>query len=199
MHFPSSCLPKKAHSPLDTTGKKHLMVAGGGAAGLMAAGQAAHLGADVVILEKMQHPGRKLRITGKGRCNLTNVAPLPEFLDHFGPSGSFLRQAFHRFFTPELLAFFAELGLAVVTERGGRVFPASGKAPDVLAVLEQWLGHCGVQIRTGVPVDHLCIENGRLTGVCAAGSEISCAALILTTGGASYPLTGSTGDGYRLA
>lgn len=184
---------------MNATGQARLVVTGGGAAGLMAAGQAALLGADVVVLEKMQRPGRKLCITGKGRCNLTNVAPLPEFLGHFGPTGPFLRQAFHRFFTPELLEFFRELGLAVVTERGGRVFPASGKAPEVLAVFEQWLERCGVPIRTGVTVDHLCIEHGVLTGVSCGNTTIPCDALILAAGGASYPLTGSTGDGYRLA
>jgi hypothetical protein len=176
-----------------------LVVVGGGAAGLMAAGQAALCGAEVIVLEKMTRPGRKLCITGKGRCNLTNVAPLAEFLGHFGPTGPFLRQAFHRFFTPDLLAFFAELGLTVVTERGGRVFPASGKAPEVLAVLERWLARCGVGIRTGVTVDRLIIKDGRLTGVVSAGKTTACDALILATGGASYPLTGSTGDGYRLA
>lgn len=178
---------------------RQLLVVGGGAAGLMAAGQAALGGAQVVVLEKMRRLGRKLCITGKGRCNLTNVAPLPEFLSHFGPTGPFLRQAFHRFFTPELLEFFAERGLAVVTERGGRVFPASGKAPEVLAVFEEWLRECRVRVTTEAAVDHLFIKDGMLTGVFCQGKKISCGALILTTGGASYPLTGSTGDGYRLA
>ncbi len=165
----------------------------------MAAGQASLCGASVVVLEKMKRPGRKLCITGKGRCNLTNVAPLSEFIGHFGSSGSFLRQAFHRFFTRELLDFFEERQLAVVTERGGRVFPASGKALEVLAVLEQWLMQCGVQINTGVAVEHLRIEDGVLTGVSCGGKDIFCDALILATGGASYPATGSSGDGYRLA
>ncbi len=178
---------------------QQLLVVGGGAAGLMAAGQAAVCGAQVVVLEKMKRPGRKLCITGKGRCNLTNVAPLTEFLAHFGPSGLFLRQAFHRFFTPELLEFFDERGLAVVTERGGRVFPSSGKAPEVLAVFEEWLQQCGVRVTTGNTVDRLRIEDGRLTGVFCGGKSITCGALILATGGASYPATGSSGDGYRLA
>ena len=176
-----------------------VVVVGGGAAGLMAAGQAAQAGARVVILEKMRRPGRKLCITGKGRCNLTNVAPLPEFIAHFGPTGPFLRQAFHRFFSAELLQFFAELGLAVVTERGGRVFPASGKAPEVLAVFEAWLGRLGVTIRTGMTVERLLIEDGRIAGVVCGAETIPCDALILAAGGASYPLTGSTGDGYALA
>jgi predicted Rossmann fold flavoprotein len=165
----------------------------------MAAGQAALRGTEVVLLEKKHHPGRKLRITGKGRCNLSNVAPLPEFMEHFGDTGSFLRQAFHRFFTLDLLEFFQDRGLAVVTERGGRVFPASGRATDVLAAFEKWLQHLGVRVRTNIAVDHLHIEDGILTGLTAAGKDIPCDGLILATGGASYPLTGSTGDGYRLA
>ena len=182
-----------------TSAQAPLVVVGAGAAGLMAAGQAALRGTEVVLLEKMPHPGRKLRITGKGRGNLSNVAPLPEFIEHFGATGSFLRQAFHRFFTPDLLEFFQDRGLAMVIERGGRIFPASGKATDVLASFEKWLQHLKVRIRTDVAVDHLCIENGILTGLTAGGKNIPCGALILATGGASYPLTGSTGDGYRLA
>ncbi len=176
-----------------------LLVVGGGPAGLMAAGQAALAGAEVLVLEKMRRPARKLCITGKGRCNLTNVAPLPEFLGHFGATGPFLRQAFHRFFTPELLDFFHGIGLKTANERGGRVFPASGKAPEVWALLDRWLQGCGVTIRTDMQVEQLCTSQGRLTGVYANGSFLPCSALILATGGASYPLTGSTGDGYRLA
>jgi len=183
----------------EKTAGKQILVVGGGAAGLMAAGQAALCGAQVVVLEKMKRPGRKLCITGKGRCNLTNVAPLAEFIGHFGRSGSFLRQAFHRFFTPELLEFFAERRLAVVTERGGRIFPASGKAQDILAVFEQWLQQVGVRISTGITVDRLLIEEGVLTGVSCQSKTIACGAVILATGGASYPATGSSGDGYRLA
>lgn len=176
-----------------------LLVIGGGAAGLMAAGQAALAGARVRVLEKMRRPGCKLRITGKGRCNLTNVAPLNDFLAHFGPTGPFLRQAFHRFFTRELLDFLTELGLATITERGGRVFPATGKAPEVVAVMEQWLHRCGVDITTDARVEQLYIDQNRITGVGCNGRRVPCSALILATGGASYPLTGSTGDGYQLA
>ncbi|RLC60857.1 MAG: hypothetical protein DRI48_11420 [Chloroflexi bacterium] len=117
-----------------------VIVVGAGAAGLMAAGQAAELGAKTLLLEKMSRPGRKLRITGKGRCNLTNIAAVEEFIEHFGPTGHFLRQAFYRFFTPELVAFFEELGVPTVTERGGRVFPASGQAQDVVEALLRWVG-----------------------------------------------------------
>lgn len=181
------------------TTQSPILVVGGGPAGLMAAGQAALAGAEVRVLEKMRRPGRKLCITGKGRCNLTNVAPLPEFLGHFGPTGPFLRQAFHRFFTPELLDFFHGIGLQTVTERGGRVFPASGKAPEVLAVIERWLRGCGVTLRTDLRVERLLCEQGCVSGVQVNGISHPCSALILATGGASYPLTGSTGDGYRLA
>lgn len=177
----------------------HCLVVGGGAAGLLAAGQAALAGADVLVLEKMSRPGRKLAITGKGRCNLTNIAPITEFIDHFGPTGSFLRQAFHRYFSPELLDFFHELGITTVTERGGRVFPASGGAPEVVTALLRWLERCGAVVRTGAPVERLLITDQAVTGVVCNGTVLPCSTLILATGGASYPLTGSTGDGYRLA
>ena len=192
---PAQPLP---HNPVPT-GASRLLVVGGGPAGLMAAGQAAAAGASVLVLEKMHRPGRKLCITGKGRCNLTNVAPLADFLGHFGPTGPFLRQAFHRFFTPELLAFFAELGLAVVIERGGRVFPASGKAPEVLAALDSWRRRLGVGLRTDAPVERLLVADGRLVGVVCRGETLPCDAVVLAAGGSSYPLTGSTGDGCRLA
>lgn len=192
-----------------------VIVVGGGAAGLMAAGQAARQGAKTVILEKMKSPGRKLGITGKGRCNLTNVATLPEFLSHFGENARFLRQAFSRFFTVDLVAFFGELGVPTVTERGGRVFPASGRAQDVVAALVRWVRGVGVTLVTEAPVERVILDGDRVTGVQVApissgrreggsrdgsgGRMISGAAVILATGGASYPATGSTGDGYRLA
>ena len=187
------------HSHQATDAQAPLYVVGGGAAGLMAAGQAASRGATVVVLEKMRRPGRKLAITGKGRCNLTNIAPLPEFLSHFGKTGAFLRQAFNQFFTPELLDFCEQLGVKTVQERGGRVFPASGKAPEVVAALEHWVKKCGVRTLTDTRVEQLLVRSGQITGVRCAGRDLPCSALILATGGASYPLTGSTGDGYRLA
>jgi predicted Rossmann fold flavoprotein len=195
--------------------ERQVIVVGGGAAGLMAAGQAAELGARTLLLEKMKRPGRKLRITGKGRCNLTNVAPLSEFVTHFGPNGRFLRQAFSRFFTSELVAFFEALGVHTVTERGGRVFPASGQAQDVVDALVRWVGERGVRLQTQSPVERLLVEGGRAVGVQVphapprageapphdhcGGSVYRANAVIIATGGASYPATGSTGDGYRLA
>ncbi|NOS35568.1 MAG: aminoacetone oxidase family FAD-binding enzyme, partial [Deltaproteobacteria bacterium] len=179
--------------------KTKIVITGGGAAGLMAAGQGAEAGADVLLLEKRSRTGRKLCITGKGRCNITNVAELSDFINHFGTTGRFLRQAFSSFFTPDLTDFLENLGLELVTERGGRIFPASGKAPDVLRVLLKWVKQCDVQIQNSSAVDHLTISGGTITGVVSRGRKMTCDAVILATGGASYPDTGSTGDGYRLA
>ena len=176
-----------------------IAVIGGGASGLMAAGQAALVGADVVLFEKMPRPGRKICITGKGRCNITNIAKLQDFIAHFGPGGKFLRQAFSRFFAPELMDFFERLGLEIVIERGGRVFPSSGLAPDVLRTLLKWTKEAGVNIKTGSTVDGLIIEGGSIKGVLSGGSEFPFDRVIIATGGASYPETGSTGDGYKMA
>ncbi len=176
-----------------------VIVVGGGAAGLIAAGQAAEAGAGSLLLEKMARCGRKLAITGKGRCNLTNIADMKDFLEHFGREGRFLRHAFSRFFSRELMDFLEGLGLETVTERGGRVFPASGHAPDVVAVLLKWLKKCGVSIQSSSAVDSLVLKNGRIAGVVVRGRELPCDAAVLATGGASYPSTGSTGDGYPLA
>ena len=134
--------------------RRTVIVVGGGAAGLMAAGQASEQGAETLLLEKVHRPGRKLRITGKGRCNLTNIAPLYEFIEHFGPNGRFLRQAFSQFFSSDLLALLEELGVPTVIERGGRVFPASGQAQDVVDALVGWVGERGVILRTRSPVGH---------------------------------------------
>ena len=195
--------------------KPRVIVIGGGPAGLIAAGQAAKLGAETLLLEKMDRPGRKLRITGKGRCNLTNIAPLSQFIKHFRPNGRFLRQAFSQFLTSELLAFFEELGVPTVTERGGRVFPASGRAQDVVDALVNWIAECGVKVRNRSKVERLNVEGEKVTGVKvykaashmrkASATRLSCGhiyhadAVIVATGGASYPETGSTGDGYQLA
>jgi len=190
--------------------RHQVIVVGAGAAGLMAAGQAAEQGAETLLFEKMDRPGRKLRIAGKGRCNLTNITPLPEFIAHFGPNGRFLRQAFHRFFTPELLTFFKAQGIPTVTERGGRVFPASGQARDVVDALMRWVGQNEVTLRTRSPVERLLVEGEQVTGVQLshipslldqppARQVYRADAVIVATGGASYPATGSTGDGYRLA
>ena len=178
---------------------RQVIVVGGGAAGLMAAGQAAEMGTETLLLEKMDRPGRKLRIAGKGRCNLTNVAPVSEFIAHFGPNGRFLRQTFARFFNADLVAFFEELGVRTVAERGGRVFPSSGQAHDVVDALVWWIGKQGVTLRTRSPVKRLLVEGERVVGVQVPRRIYRADAVIVATGGASYPATGSTGDGYRLA
>jgi len=180
--------------------RHQVIVVGAGAAGLMAAGRAAELGGETLLLEKMNRPGRKLCITGKGRCNLTNVAPLSDFITRFGPNGQFLRQAFSRFFSAELVALFEELGVPTVTERGGRVFPVSGQAREVVDALVHWVRKRGVTLRTRSPVERLLVEGGRVVGVQVSPNRVHRSdTVIIATGGASYPATGSTGDGYRLA
>ncbi len=185
---------------------REVVVVGGGAAGLMAAGQAAAAGAPVLLLERTPRLGTKLRITGKGRCNLTNTAELDDFLAHFafpdseGDAHLFLRNAFARFFAPDLMAFFDGLGVLVVTERGGRVFPASNDAHQVAEALARFVREQGVQVRLRSRVTCLRCEGDRIRGVALeGGDEIPAGAVVVATGGASYPKTGSTGDGYRLA
>jgi predicted Rossmann fold flavoprotein len=178
---------------------RKVIIIGGGPAGLMAAGQAAQAGADTFLLEKMQRVGIKLCITGKGRCNITNIAELSDFISHFGKTGRFLRQAFSQFFNTDLIEFFNDIGLESIAERGGRVFPASGKAPDVQRVLREWNKKSGVQSEHSAPVSKIVMDGGRVTAVVSRGKLIPCDAVVLATGGASYPATGSTGDGYRLA
>jgi len=179
--------------------KKRVIVIGGGAAGLMAAGQAAESGAEVILLEKMKRPGRKICISGKGRCNLTNSAAVPEFIEHFGKNGRFLRQAFSRFFAPDLVAFFQKKGLDVSLERGGRYFPTSGKAPDILKVFQAWLEQLDVTIKINSPVDRIIFNDDQIEGVKIGKKTIQADSVIIATGGTSYPSTGSTGDGYTLA
>jgi predicted Rossmann fold flavoprotein len=177
-----------------------VIVIGAGPAGLMAAGQAAAAGAHTLLLEKMNRTGRKLCITGKGRCNLSNIAPVEDFIGHFGPNGRFLRQALSRFTSDDLVSFLEEQGVPTVTERGGRVFPASDKAQDVLDALVRWAREMGVALRTQAAVESLIVDGDRVAGVqLAGGAKERTSAVIISTGGASYPATGSTGDGYRMA
>ncbi len=177
-----------------------VVVIGAGPAGLMATGQAALAGAQVILLEKMDAPGKKLSITGKRRCNLTNSADLPAFIDHFGPNGRFLHQAFGRFFRDDLLEFFETIGVSTETERGGRVFPSTGDAAFVTQQISQWVSEAGAHITLRSPVDRLIVENGHITAVKPRDKQtIRATAVILCTGGATFTGTGSTGDGYRMA
>jgi predicted Rossmann fold flavoprotein len=175
------------------------IVIGGGASGLMAAGRAAERGCQVLLLEKMERTGRKIGISGKGRCNLGNSAALPDFLGHFGKNGNFLRQCFQQFFTPQLIAFFENRNLPLITERGGRIFPVGGRALDVVKVCNNWLKGLDVSVRLGTPVTDILVRDSRICGVRCGSEILECANVILATGGKSYPRTGSSGDGYRLA
>ena len=168
---------------------------------MMAAISAAQEGRKVILLEKMDQAGRKLRITGKGRCNLTNMVPLKEFLTHIGPDSRFLRNSFARFFNQELYNFFEERGVPLVTERGERVFPKSGKSLDIfLSLIREIEESPNITFLKNKGVKRLIIENGDLKGVVLQnGEEIHSSTIIVATGGLSYPSTGSTGIGYRLA
>ncbi len=180
--------------------KHGIVVVGAGAAGLMAAGRAAELGADVLLLEKTGGIGNKLRITGKGRCNLTNDCEIREFIAHFGPTGPFLRNSLARYYVSDLIQFFAAHGVPTVTERGQRVFPASNEAEDVVKALRRYCLDHGVQFRTHAPVEEIRVVEGALRGVrVVGGATYDARGVIIATGGLSYPGTGSTGDGYRLA
>ncbi len=179
--------------------KPKIIVIGAGPSGMFAAGEASKLGADVTILEKKPLPGIKLRITGKGRCNLTNIAPIPQFIERFGKNGKFLRQAFHAFFSPDVAALFQEMGVDIQTERGGRVFPKDNDAPAVADALVNWTKKQGVTIKTDTTVTEILTDNKKIVGFKTKNNKYHADRVILTTGGKSYPVTGSTGDGYNFA
>ncbi len=176
-----------------------LVVVGGGAAGLMAAGQAASFGKSVVVLERNDRLGRKLLITGKGRCNVTNNSGLTELIASVPRNGKFLYSAFSSFSAQDAMEFFEGNGLPLKTERGNRVFPQSDRAADVADCLTRFAKAQGVRFVTG-RADRLLTEDGRVCGVgYDKTQQLRCGSVILATGGMSYPRTGSTGDGYRLA
>ena len=178
---------------------KTVVVVGGGAAGLMAAGTAAANGHRVLVLEKNPRPARKMMITGKGRCNLTNRCSPADVIAHIPGGGRFLYSAVSAFSPDDTIALFERQGLALKTERGNRVFPVSDKAVDAVDALVKYCKDSGAVIRQAT-VTAVCVENGTCTGVvCENGEQIAADAVIVCTGGKSYPLTGSTGDGYRFA
>ncbi|NMC31993.1 MAG: NAD(P)/FAD-dependent oxidoreductase [Veillonellaceae bacterium] len=178
---------------------KRVVVVGGGAAGLMAAISAAENGAAVLVLEKMPAPGRKILITGKGRCNFTNRCEIDDFPKFFPNNGAFLYSALRAFDNQELIDFFAAHGVPSKLERGGRLFPVSDKAADIVDALVKTARQAGVRILTGRPVQSVRLADGRVSGVIAGAETTPADAVILATGGLSYPGTGSTGDGYRMA
>ncbi len=176
-----------------------VIVIGAGAAGLLAAGRAAECGGNVLILEKMRREGQKLLITGKGRCNITNNAPVSEFIKHVYPNGKFLRNAFSQFFSNDIIDLLKKYETEVTLERGGRYFPVSNKSADVLNALLKWTSELNVEIRCGEKAEKIVTEENQVQGVISNGKFIRADRVILATGGKSYPGTGSTGDGYELA
>lgn len=174
-----------------------VIVIGGGPAGMMAAISAAEAGASVVLLEKMPEPGRKLLITGKGRCNLTTAKDRDGFISHVRHNSRFLYSTFQGFDNQAVCHFFEERGCVLKTERGDRVFPASDRSRDVLMVLLNEMINCGVTVRTNEAVTSIFTDKN-IWHVSSQKGTIEGKAVVLATGGASYPGTGSTGDGYRF-
>ncbi len=177
---------------------RKIVVIGGGAAGMMAAVSAAEQGASVTLLEPNERLGKKLNITGKGRCNLTNNTGAGELMANIPRNGKFLYSSFSRFNAQDTMAFFENLGVPLKTERGNRVFPASDRAFDVSAALERRLKKLGVRVLRE-RAKTLEIEDGAVRGVSGERGRYPAEAVILATGGVSYPATGSTGEGHRMA
>ena len=181
-----------------------VVVIGGGAAGLMAAGTAAKVGNKVLLLEKMEKPARKVRITGKGRCNLTNARPVEEFGENVRTNAEWLNVAMSEFTNRSTMRFFERMGVKLVTERGERVFPASGKAADIANALEFYCRDYDVEIQCNSRVTEILVADGKVYGLKYMNKrgyvrKIEVANVIIATGGVSYPATGSTGDGYTFA
>ncbi|RLD45771.1 MAG: aminoacetone oxidase family FAD-binding enzyme [Bacteroidetes bacterium] len=179
-----------------------LIIIGGGAAGIIAAGRAAEKGANVLLLEKMRSVGRKMLISGKGRCNITNDSYASNHMKQLHPKPKFLKFAYKNFFKDDIMNILDSQGLVYKTERGNRVFPESNKSKDVLNAFSKWALTKNVEVRVNSKVEKLIVENGKCVGVefnkDGRKQQIKAKAVILATGGKSYPLTGSTGDGYSL-
>ncbi|PLX68945.1 MAG: aminoacetone oxidase family FAD-binding enzyme [Denitrovibrio sp.] len=177
-----------------------VVVIGGGPAGLMAAGTAAENGAKVLLIEKMGSIGRKLLISGKGRCNITNtITNTKEFVSHFGKSGKFLYQAFNAFSSTDTISFFNDKGMVTKVDKDFKIFPMSDLAEEVLSILTRYLKEYKVEIRQGVIIQKINTIDNKITSISTATGDILCKSVILATGGKSYPKTGSTGEGYNYA
>ena len=178
---------------------KRVVVIGGGAAGLMAAVIAGREGAKVTLLEKMNYVGKKMGITGKGRCNITNACDMFDFIKNTPGNGKFLYGAYERFTNEDLLQLLHDAGLETKVERGGRVFPASDSALDVRNTFMKLMKHYGVDVHLEEPVKKLLVDDSVVIGVVTDKETYHADAVVIATGGKSYPATGSTGDGYILA
>ncbi len=175
-----------------------ILVIGGGPAGMMAAGRAAEAGATVCLVDKNEKLGVKLRITGKGRCNLTNACTHDEMLDNIVVNPRFMHSALRGFSNQALMSFTEKLGVPLKVERGNRVFPQSDDARHVVEAYRKWLKRVGVRVVTA-RADKLLVSDGKIYGVQFGQKQIRADAVVLATGGVSYPQTGSTGDGYKMA
>lgn len=176
-----------------------IIVIGGGPAGMQAAATAAQNGHRVTLLEQNEKLGKKLYITGKGRCNITNAGGREAFFANVVRNPRFLYSAWNACNSFDVQELMQSLGVPVKVERGGRVFPESDKSSDVLRALQARLQRCGVQTRLHARVQHILADDGRVTGVSLPDETLHADAVVLCTGGVSYPATGSTGDGYRFA
>ena len=182
---------------------RELVVIGAGAAGLLAALSAAEEGVSVLLLEKMEKAGRKIRITGKGRCNITNTKNWDDFSKHIYPKNSFFKSAFYNLSNSKTITLFEEIGLETIIERGDRVYPKSGQAKDVVDALVNRLSALGVEIRYNARVTDIKSIDGSVTELVwdenGSRKSVCPKAVIVATGGLSYPTTGSDGDGYKFA
>ncbi len=178
--------------------KTEVVVVGGGAAGMLSAIVSARRGIDTILIEKKDRIGSKLRITGKGRCNITNDCEVKEFLTNIPVNPKFLQSALHKFKPRDAMAFFEEIGVPLKTERGARVFPVSDKAQEVCTALEKEMQNSSVKVLYQEVLDIEAVD-GEISAVVTDGGKIECRNVILCTGGLSYPVTGSTGDGYKFA
>ena len=166
----------------------------------MAAGKAAENGNEVILIEKNNKIGRKILISGKGRCNITNNTDIEGLIENTPGNGCFLYSAFYTFSNTDLIDFLNKYGLKTKVERGGRVFPVSDKAKDVVDTLNNFLKNKKVNLWLNTSIEKILTDDKKITGVMLkSGEKVSCDKVILATGGASYPGTGSTGDGYKMA
>ncbi|MEW9123110.1 MAG: NAD(P)/FAD-dependent oxidoreductase [Thermotaleaceae bacterium] len=179
---------------------EQVIVIGGGAAGMIAAGTAASFGKKVLLLEKNEKLGKKIFITGKGRCNITNTGDIEELLEHITKNKNFMYSAFYTFSNEEIINLLHRYGVPTKVERGNRVFPCSDKSSDVIKALTEYMNSNHVEIRLHTEVKDILIDKHQIKGVILKDNKkLFCDKLIVATGGLSYPTTGSTGDGYRFA